>query len=364
FRNHDPKREDIQQTKAALAMCENIDWNVGRIMQKVEESGLSEKTIIIYLSDNGPNTWRWNDGMKGKKGSTDEGGVRSPLIMKWEGSFKAGKNIPQIASILDLFPTLIDITKIDFEPQKALDGKSLKPLLLEENPNWDDRFIINHWRRTSIRSQKYRLDYAGKLFDMTNDPGQTTDIADKKPEDAKQLSHALETWKNDVLSELPETDERPFTIGASGFSFSQIPARDGTATGEIERSDNSPNCTFFTNWININDSIYWPVEVLQSGNYEVELYYTCPAEDVGSTIQLSIGKSKITTQITEAHNPPLKGMENDRILRTQSYVKDFKKINIGQIQLEKGKGILCLKALGIPGTQVMDFRLLMFNRIS
>jgi arylsulfatase A-like enzyme len=63
-------------------MCENIDWNVGRVISKVEEFGLSENTIIIYMSDNGPNSWRWNGGMKGRKGSVDEGGVRVPMFIK------------------------------------------------------------------------------------------------------------------------------------------------------------------------------------------------------------------------------------------------------------------------------------------
>lgn len=80
--NRDKTKEDIPFTKAALAMCENIDWNVSCISQKLEQLGRTENTIIIYLSDNGPNGVQWNGGMKGKKGSTDEGGVRSPMIIK------------------------------------------------------------------------------------------------------------------------------------------------------------------------------------------------------------------------------------------------------------------------------------------
>ena len=103
--------------------------------------------------------------------------------------------------------------------------------------------------------------------------------------------------------------------------------------------------------------------MLESGIFEVELFYTCPVEDVGSSLQLSFGKNKLTGKITEAHNPPLKGMENDRDIRTESYVKDFKRVIIGKIQLEKGMGKLTLKATDIPGSQVMDFRLLMLKKI-
>lgn len=363
LKHRDPEKEIPDVTRAALAMCENIDWNVGRLVEKVEELKLMEKTIIIYLSDNGPNSWRWNDGMKGRKGSTDEGGVRSPMIIKWEGKFTPGQKIYQIASILDFLPTLTDLAGVDYSAEKPLDGKSLKPLLTEKNPEWEERYIINHWRRTSIRSQQFRMDYDGNLFDMTNDPGQLTDVAAENQEVAGKLSEALKKWKNEVLIELPDTDKRAFPIGDPDFNFTQIPARDGIASGKIERSDNSPNCTYFTNWTNLNDSISWPVEVIKGGTFEVELYYTCPPEDIGSTIQLSFGENKLPWKIMESHNPPQKGMENDRILRTQSYVKDFKKVSMGNIRLDSGSGTLTLKALEIPGSQVMDFRLLFFRRI-
>ena len=74
--------EDIAFTKAALAMCENLDWNIGRVLEKLKDLDLENETIVVYLHDNGPNSFRWNNGMKGRKGSTDEGGIRSPLIIK------------------------------------------------------------------------------------------------------------------------------------------------------------------------------------------------------------------------------------------------------------------------------------------
>ena len=79
------KNEKIDHTRAALAMCENIDWNVGRLRSKLKELNLEKDTIVVYFSDNGPNGSRWNDGLRGRKGSTDEGGVRSPLVMCWPG---------------------------------------------------------------------------------------------------------------------------------------------------------------------------------------------------------------------------------------------------------------------------------------
>ncbi|MGB3778039.1 MAG: arylsulfatase, partial [Tunicatimonas sp.] len=143
--NRDPSREDTTFTRAALAMVENIDWNVGRLLQTLEETGQAENTIVLYLSDNGPNSWRWNGDMKGRKGATDEGGVRSPLLMRWPGTLKAGSRVTQIASVMDLLPTLVDLTGISAEPEKPLDGVSLKPLLLGEINDWPERTLINHW---------------------------------------------------------------------------------------------------------------------------------------------------------------------------------------------------------------------------
>lgn len=361
---HDkPENEDIQFTRAALAMCENIDWNVGRILQRINELGLSKNTIILYFSDNGPNSNRWNGGMKGKKGSVDEGGVRSPLIMKWEGKLKAGQNVNRIAGAIDLLPTLTDLAGIKCNTQKPLDGVSLIPLLMEENSVWNERVLINHWgKNISVRSQRYRLDAANKLYDMEKDLAQTVDISKKQPEITKQLILDKEKWKKDVLAELPDHDLRTFPIGHPEYSFTQIPARDAVAHGNIKRSNFYPNCSYLYNWTGLEDKITWEAEVLTEGDYEVELWYSCPAKEVGSEFELSFNEDKLVNKIIEAHDPPVIGMENDRFPRIESYIKEFKPIKIGIIHLKKGKGTLKLQAKDIRGSQVMDFSLLMFTR--
>lgn len=363
--HREPEREKIGHTRAALAMCENIDWNVGRLMDKIAELELAENTIVIYFSDNGPNGWRWNGGMKGRKGSTDEGGVRSPLFIQWPGKIEAGKEIGQIAGAIDLLPTLADLAGIEAPTDKPLDGISLEKLLLEDDPEWEERLIYNHWGRgTSVRSQQFRLDRNNQLFDMWEDPGQETDVSGQYPEVHQKLVLAKEIWEKEVLSELPAEDTRTFPVGHPEYTYTQLPARDGITTGNIKRSNRYPNCSFFTNWTALDDTISWDVEVLEEGDFEVVLYYTCPEEDVGSLVELSWGESRISSRITEAHDPPLTGMEHDRDPRIESYVKDFKPLPLGTIRLEKGTGILTLRALEIPGTQVMDFRLMMLRRVT
>ena len=363
-RGTDFEREDILHSRAALAMCENIDWNVGRVMAKLKELDLMENTIVIYFSDNGPNGHRWNGGMKGIKGSTDEGGVRSPMFMKWEGRLDAGKSIKEITGTIDLLPTLTDLAGIDYNSEKELDGVSLKSLLLEDNPKWDDRVIINYWRkRTSIRSQNFRLGCNGKLFDMVTDPNQTADISAEKPDVFRELSKVKTRWEKEVVCNVPDTDNRPFIIGHPGMKITQIPARDAVGHGNVQHSNRYPNCTYLTNWKSVNDKISWKAEVPKEGDFEVEIYYTCPSEAIGSTFELSFGDDKLVGKITEAFDTPEKGMENDRSPRIESYVKEFKPLNIGTIHLKKGKGELELKATEIPGSQVMEFRLLTLKRL-
>lgn len=356
--------EDLLFTRAALAMCENIDWNVGRLMERLKALRLEENTIVLYFHDNGPNSWRWNGGMKGRKGSTDDGGVRSPLFIRWPGKIEPGKNIASISAAIDLLPTLTDLAGIDPLVKKPLDGMSLKPLLLENQPAWPDRMIFNHWDgKVSVRTQQYRLDNSRKLFDMQRDQGQRQNIANQMLPVAEKLSAEVQRWREEVLSELPTSDTRSFPLGHPDTRYTQLPARDGQPHGNIKRSNRFPNASFFTNWIHVEDKISWNIEVVESGDFEVVLYYTCPQKDAGSTVELSFGESRLKGHIAEGFDPPLRGMENDRVERTESYVKDFKALNLGVVHLEKGEGQLTLQALRIPGSTVMDFRLLMFERV-
>lgn len=364
MRNRDPKTEKLDITRCVLAMCENIDWNVGRVLRQLDKLKLAENTIVIYFSDNGPNSWRWNDGMKGRKGSTDEGGNRVPCLVRWPGHIRPGIKIPQIAGAIDLLPTLADMAGIRIVGTNPLDGISVKPLLFGEADNWPDRMIFSHQRgRVSVRTQQYRLDHTGKLFDMTVDPGQYNDISKEKPNVASKLRKAVARWKEEVLPKSPK-DDRPFTVGYPEFPTTILPARDGVPHGNVQRSANAPNCSFFTNWISKGDKITWDIKVANSGNYQTVIYYTCEKENVGSTVELEFKGNRVQAKVTKPHNPPLYGKENDRVSRGgESYVKDFRPLDLGVFRLEKGRGLLTLRALDVPGSQVMDVRAVLLTLI-
>lgn len=359
FRDKEADKENIEHTRAALAMCENIDWNVGRLLDRLDELNLAENTIVIYFCDNGPNGRRWNGSMKGRKGSTDEGGVRSPMLIRWPAKIQAGKVIKEIGGAIDLLPTLADMAHIELNSEKPLDGLSLKPLLTAGGTYaGNHRKIFSHWNgKVSVRNQRFRLDHQGALFNMINDGEQSADVTEKHPRVSDALKEAVFKWKKDVLKGFKKTD-RPFTVGHPAFAITQLPARDATSTGDIKRSNRFPNDSYFTHWISTQDQLTWNIDVLQPGTFEVVIHQTCAPTDLNTLVELEFNGNRLRARFNETWNPPVKGDEHDRVKRQESYVKDFKPFKMGRINLNKGPGTLRLKALDIPGEKAPEFRLM------
>ncbi|CAN0603228.1 unnamed protein product, partial [Ectocarpus sp. 12 AP-2014] len=207
----------------------------------------------------------------------------------------------EIAGGIDILPTLCGLLSIPYSTEFPVDGEDLSALLLGNKFESKDRFLFNHWNgKTSVRSQKYRLDDENRLYDITVDRAQKNDISNENPNLANKFLEAKRKWENETITTTKQNDDRAFTLGYPKAIYTQLPARDGEAHGTIERSNRWPNDSFFTNWNSVNDSITWNVDVLEEGNFQVEMYYTCPPKDLGSVVELSFGDSKITAKIIEA----------------------------------------------------------------
>ncbi|BCX46471.1 N-acetylgalactosamine-6-sulfatase [Haloferula helveola] len=359
-----PGRE--AHTRAALAMVENVDENVGRVLDSLKRSGIADNTIVIYFSDNGPNGPRWNGGMKGTKGSVDEGGVRVPCVVRWPERIKPGTAIKSVAGAVDLLPTLAAAAGVSVGAEKPLDGVNLLPALEGKAETPQDRLLISvqgrgERARCSVRSQRFRWVKGGGLYDPMKDPGQKKDLTAEYPDEGKRMRDFATKYLAEVAPNL-KNDQRPFTVGYSPVTW--LPARDGVPKGGVKRSGRAPNCSFFTHWTKPSDSIEWHVKVGSAGRYEAILHYTCPESDVGSSIELSLGDAKLHATITEAHDPPLYGMESDRSDRggSESFVKDFKPMRLGEIDLPEGEGTLRLKAIEVPGDSVAEVRWIELRR--
>tara|TARA_R110002049_G_scaffold185580_3_gene353800 strand:+ start:22966 stop:24792 length:1827 start_codon:yes stop_codon:yes gene_type:complete len=357
------RQQNLTHTRAALAMCENIDDNVGRLVNHLETSGLIDNTIVVYFSDNGPNGARFNGGMRGRKGSTTEGGLRSPGIVRFDKEIQPGTTVDKVTAAIDLMPTLLDLAGVSVEYRKQLDGRSIAPLLRGDDATWTDREVYSAWKsKASIRTDQYRMQLTGELYDIRADQRETTDLAKDRPDVAAELSRKLKKWIQETKSDTNEN--RPFTLAHPDAEFTQLPARDAIGHGGILRSNKFPNCSFLHDWKSTSDKITWDVEVLSEGDYEVEFYYAVDQEDVGATIELSIGDAKLKRKIDVANESPLVGAGEDRYKRAESYVKHWKSLTLGTLHLVPGRETLELRATDIPGKEVAQVRLLMLTRKS
>lgn len=368
----DPDKEVADETRCALAMIENQDWNVGRVLTKLRELGLERNTVVLYFSDNGPNSMRWTGGMKGRKGSTDEGGVRSVCYWRWPARLPAGHTVKQIAGAIDLLPTLTALAGVERSGTLPLDGRDLSPLLLGRRVDWPDRMIFSTWGgKVSVRTQTHRLDSQGMLFDMAADPGQTRPVNEREPGLAAQLTAAVQDWRQEMFgvgdAQAPkgakrkvggnEVDPRPIPVGYREFPIAMLPARDGEPRGGVKRSSNAPNCSYFVNWTRTEDSMVWQVEAHTAGRYRAEVDYTCPLPDAGSTVELSFQSTRLTQKVEPGWDPPLH-TNQDTLPRPagESQMKEFRTLRMGEIALPAGQGALTLRAIEIPGKTVMDVR--------
>jgi hypothetical protein len=191
---------------------------------------------------------------------------------------------------------------------------------------------------------------------LAADPGQTRDVAAELPAEAARLRGIAAAWRTDVLAAVPAPAEERFPVGFPGAPRTELPARDGLPHGGVARSARAPNCSFFTGWKTPADSIDWKVDVLTAGDYDAELWYTCPEADAGATVTLACGAAAVTGRIAPGWDPPLV-VDEDRVPRKgEGYDKDFRPLHLGTIRLDAGPATLTLRADAVPGGSVADVR--------
>jgi len=215
-----PLKSIPPNTAKVYGMVQNIDDNLGRLFEKLDQLGLAENTIVFFLTDNGPNGARYNAGMRAHKGSVYEGGIRVPLLVRWPARLKAGRKVDKISAHIDIPLTILDACGVSPPKGVKLDGRSLLPLLLGRSVEWPDRTLHFQWHRGdapvlyrafAARSQRYKLVHAGgvepgtrpaeipfELYDMKSDPLETKNIAAEHPEIVEKMRSGYEAWLADV----------------------------------------------------------------------------------------------------------------------------------------------------------------------
>jgi arylsulfatase A-like enzyme len=332
----------LDSTLASVyGMVENMDENIGKVLEKLDELELAESTIVIFLSDNGPNTERYNGGMKGRKGSVDEGGVRVPFYIKWPGNIKPGKT-DQLAQDIDIMPTLLGLCGLKYEQVKPFDGIDLSGIINGKEKPFDRLLFSRQGNQdlencnSSVRNDTYKLVLTRKdtlLYNMQNDPEQKNDIFETDNETTIILVNELKKLNYELISEY-----QPVTTIEAGFAGEKsftLPVQDASLSGKIRYSSIHPNQSHTENWTQTGDSVSWTLNIHTPGVYKAELQYGCPESETGSVFILRSGSSEVSFNINKPFDSQILP-DRDYVKRSESVERTWTWMTAGNLELRAG----------------------------
>lgn len=269
-------------------MIANIDDNFAGLQSKLDELGLTEDTILIFMTDNGtasgvdlgpdgfPNEYpgSFNAGMRGLKGSQYDGGHRVPFLMRYPGGGLSGvRDMDVLSSYTDFMPTILDLCGVEVPAGRSFHGRSLAPVLRgESDESWEQRVLVADtqriarpmkWARSATMKKNWRLIDGKQLYDMKNDPGQTTDVAEKHPDMVTELRQGYEDWWDKVSVQF----------------YRDVPTVLGLDDEKVALSIHDLRndlCAFVCGQNQIRKGAvvagYWEVDIRQAGTYDIDLH--------------------------------------------------------------------------------------------
>jgi arylsulfatase A-like enzyme len=192
-----------------------VDWAAEALLHELQRLGLDEKTLVIFTSDNGSRAA--SDGgsnapLRGTKGTTWEGGMRLPCIMRWPGRIPAGSVCGEVATAMDLYPTLAALGGASVPGDRIVDGRDIAPLMLAEEGAESPHDAFFYYRADelrAVRSGRWKLhvrkaDHAEgtgetrELYDLQSDIGETTNVYAEHPSVVEALQAKLEACRRDL----------------------------------------------------------------------------------------------------------------------------------------------------------------------
>ena len=354
------------KTAAVYGMIENMDENIGRLLRTLDTLQQTNNTIVVFLTDNGPNGHRYNGNMKGIKASVDEGGVRVPCFIRYPNRLARNRTVAPIAAHIDMLPTLVELAGLTVPDTLALDGKSLLPLLEGTGADWPKRTLFTHYSGKSVtpqpggvRTENYRLvvprDGEPQLYDMLQDPGQTHDIAQQHPETVDTLGQRYRSWYEQVTKDL---EVLPVSVGYAEAPTTVLPAHEATLSGDVRyRFKNGYTNDWLTHWTSVKDTIRWPLKVVTAAEYAILMEYACAAEDTGAVVSVDVGGQAVTRKIEQPF--PLKTISVPNRTPPGNHVDAYwNKIYVGRVRLDTGTYSLALRATRIAGQAVGQLKAL------
>lgn len=269
---------------AFYGMITNIDDNVGKTRELIDELGITNDTIFIFTTDNGTasGTKVYNAGMRAGKGSPYEGGHRVPFFVHWPaGGLTRQHDVNELTHAVDIVPTLLEMTGVPKPEGVKFDGVSIADLL---DPNkdvqWPKRFVISDsqrvrdpikWRGSSVMTGKYRLVNRKELYDISTDPGQKNNIAEEHPEIVSEMRVFYDQWWAELEPTFAQTTE--IYLGHSDHPVVSLTAHDWIQKvyppwhqGSIREASRKQ-----ADDEKLKHAGYWAVKALTAGKYQISL---------------------------------------------------------------------------------------------
>jgi len=254
-----------------------IDENLGRLMGDLEQLGVSEDTILIFMTDNGTSGQAevegiYNAGMRAYKGSPYDGGHRVPFFIRWPGRIPAGQDVSRLTAHIDVLPTLAALCGLRPPEHLPWDGMDITPLLQESGGEWAERTIITDsqrvedpvkWRHCSVMTDRWRLINGEELYDMSGDPGQQTDVAADHPDVVAKLRADYEEWWRDTSRRFGEYTRT--VLGSDKENPVLLTSHDWHGPAS-QRAWNQRRIK-----LGPEGNGFWAVEVERAGEYEITL---------------------------------------------------------------------------------------------
>ena len=343
---------DNQRNRDVLAsiyaMIENVDYNISRILDKLEQLNLAENTIVVFMSDNGPTTvQRYNGNMRGQKSTVYEGGMRVPCYIGWKGKINH-RLIDEPTSIIDIMPTLLSLCCISCQTAFPVDGVDLKDLIEGKTDQLpDDRMIFSHvWGGRlapyvgTVRTRDYRLSVfqdRTELYHIKNDPGEKDNLYERDAQKAKTLHDAYRKWYEDASKNVKLDPLVP--VGYDEAKTVRIQAPEGKRHGQLKYYSRIPNNSWIYDFLTPDDYLTFELDAVQSGDYEISVEYSQPNEDSPVLVAecgTNTVKAGLPKHLADSIPSP------DRVLRWQAHERTWGKQSVGVFPLQKGQHILKL----------------------
>ncbi|WP_296704207.1 arylsulfatase [Algoriphagus sp.] len=316
---NESQKEDARKV---YAMVENIDDNLKKLFDKLEELKIADNTIVIFLTDNGPQQQRYVAGLRGLKGNVFQGGVRAPLLIRYPNKFPENKKINALTAHLDILPTIAELTGLAIPVDRKIDGKSLIPLIEGDASSFENRSFFSYWNRKyperynniSIQNSGWKLigktDYDAsieefELYNLQEDPYEQTNLITQDKEKGLDLKIEMDQIFEELIQEKNLLEPPRIHIGYQDENPTFLNRNDAAGQRGI--------------WAQEEIYGYWNVKIAP-GTYDFKFKFVKPVPakgkmylEAGTVVNLATDNSEEEIDLIEMKGVSLLEMETELI---------------------------------------------------